>query len=393
MMEHTHTPTPLEQLLDMALGKKSLTLGLPATREATDHRFALTPEGAAMLVERGVVVLMECGAGRVIHYEDMRYVRAGVQIVSRDEAFAADMVLHLPAISAADARRMRRGAMLLSMFNTGKQQLDAVQVLLERHIVALALDLVKDTHGNPTFADILSEIDGRAAIAVASSLLADARYGKGILLGGVAGIIPCEVTIIGADAAGIAAAKSALGTGALVRIFDDNIYRLRCATQMLGPGVATSALHPKVLLSALRSADVVIASHIDHPHVITDDVVLCMKTGVVVFNLDGMQSVSFPLLTNVDLAGVEARRHGARRACFVNVAGAVPRTTAMAISNTLVTMFDDILSCSGGLSNAIKLHPGIQSAVYTFMGRMVNARMAANLGLRAVDINLLLQFS
>jgi len=116
------------------------------------------------------------------------------------------------------------------------------------------------------------------------------------LLGGVAGIIPCEVTIIGADTAGIAAARSALGIGALVRIFDNNVYRLRCASQLLGPGVAASALHPRVLMSALRSADVVIASHIDHPHVIEAEAVAMMKEGVITFNLDNTYSVHFPSL-------------------------------------------------------------------------------------------------
>jgi alanine dehydrogenase len=389
-----NAPTPLEQLLDTALGKKSLTLGLPATRAAGDHRFALTPEGAAMLIERGVEVRMECGAGRAIHYDDVRYLNAGVKIVSRPEAFATDMVLHLPPISAVDAQRMRRGALLLSLLNANTQDAGAVQTLLDRHIVSLALDLVKDTRGNNTFADILSEIGGRAAISVASSMLADANFGKGILLGGVAGIIPCEVTIIGADTAGVAAARSALGMGALVRIFDDNVYRLRCASDILGPGVAASALHPRVLLSALRTADVVIASHVDYPHVITAEAVSCMKDGVVVFNLDNERSVQFASMTCVDLCDEYATRAAYNhRVCYVNAAGTVPRTTAMAIGNTLATMFVDILCCSGGLSNAIKLHPGMQNAIYTFMGRMVNARLAANMGMRSVDISLLLQFS
>jgi alanine dehydrogenase len=390
-----HNQTPLEQLLDIALGKKALTLGLPATREAADHRFALTPEGAAMLIDRGVEVRMEQGAGRVIHYDDVRYASAGVKIVSRGEAFASDIVLHLSPLSAIDVRRMRRGAMLLSMLNPNTQDPEAVQVLLDRHIISLALDLVKDTHGNPTFADILNEIDGRASISVASSMLADSNYGKAILLGGVAGIIPCEVTIIGADTAGIAAARSALGIGALVRIFDNNVYRLRCASQLLGPGVAASALHPRVLMSALRSADVVIASHIDHPHVIEAEAVAMMKEGVITFNLDNTYSVHFPSLKNIDLSTNVPINYcyDGRKVCFVNAAGAVPRTTAMALSNTLVTMFDDILNCSGGLSTAIKLHPGMQCAAYTFLGRIVNARLAANLGMRHVDINLLLQFS
>jgi alanine dehydrogenase len=289
---------------------------------------------------------------------------------------------------------MRRGAVLLTLLNPTAQMPEAVQTLLDCHIVSFALDLVKDSNGNHTFADILNEIVGRAAISIASTLLADARFGKGILLGGVAGIIPCEVTIIGAGIAGIAAARSALGMGAIVRIFDNNVYRLRCATQTLGAGVAASALHPRVLMSALRSADVVISTHIDHPHIITAEAVELMKEGVIVFNLDKTTNV-FPSLPDIDLATVSSDdvRSNVQRVNFVNAAGAVPRTTAMAMSNSIVTMFDDMLSCGGGFINAIKLMPGLQCAVSTFMGRVVNARLANSLGTRHVDINLLLQFS
>lgn len=389
-----NTPTPLEQLLHIAMGRKSITLGLPAINTRGDHRFALTPEGAAMLIDRGITVFMEHGAGRAISYSDIRYQHAGVHIVTHEEALATDIVLHLSPISADDAEYMRRGAMLLTMFNPATHDPLAVQTLLEKHITSIALDLVKDGNSKSSFADIINEIDGRASIAVATSILANRQYGKGILLGGVAGIIPCEVLIIGAGIAGIAAARSALGLGALVHLFDDNIYRLRKASETLGSGLATSALHPHVLTTAARSADVVIATHVDHPCVFSEDVMRITKPGVIIFNLDKSTNI-FPSLPIVNLRKVDnpAAHTSPGRVCFVNVAGTVPRTSAMALSNSLVTMFDDIFSTGGGIENAIKLMPGLQCAALTFSGRVVNARLASNLGLRHVDINLLLQFS
>ncbi|MDE5929885.1 MAG: alanine dehydrogenase, partial [Muribaculaceae bacterium] len=127
------------------------------------------------------------------------------------------------------------------------------------YINCIALDLIENSDSRKPFADILNEIDGRAALAIASSLLADSVHGKGILMGGVAGIVPCEVTVLGSGFDALAAARTAIGLGATVRMFDNDSYSLREADRMLGPAVITSAMHPRVLVSALRSADVVVA--------------------------------------------------------------------------------------------------------------------------------------
>ena len=388
-------PTPLEQLLEVAAGKRSLTLGVPASVSDVDRRFPITPEGAAMLVSRGIDVRIERGAGECIHYPDERFARSGATMVSRAEAFACDIVLHLPPVALHDVRAMRRGAMLLTLFHPDSQSVAALRALLERHVIALALDLVTDVDGHTPFADILDEIDGRAAVAIASSLLADSRHGKGILLGGVAGIVPCEVTVIGAGLAGIAAARSATGLGAMVRIFDTDVYRLRRAGRELTGAVVPSSMHPKVLLSALRSADVVVATPLTVPHIVGPEAVAEMKLGVVTFDLGEASRRVFPSMRCVDLASAHPSDNTmeGRRVCYVNAAGAVPRTVAMALSSTLCGMFTDILNCGATFSNALRLHPGMQRAVLTFMGRPVNMRTAATLGMRPIDINVLLQFS
>ena len=350
-----------------------------------------------MLVARGLEVWIEKDGGAAIHYDDERYRRAGARIVSRAETLSCDIVLHLPPITTVDARRLRRGALLLTLFHPDHQSADALRILLERRIMSLALDLVTDREGHTPFADVLDEIDGRAALAVASSLLADACHGKGILLGGVAGVTPCEVTVIGAGLAGMAAARSAIGMGALVRLLDTDIYRLRKAVRRLGPSsLVASAMHPRALVSALRTADVVVSTPVNVPHVIGPEAVGEMKKGVVTFSLNDSGKPMFPTMRCVDLAAVRTPvdvNVDSRRICYINAAGAVPRTVAMALSDTLVTMFGDILMCAGTLSNTLKLHPGMQRAAYTFMGKPTNARTASMLGMRPVDITLLLQFS
>ena len=330
-----------------------------------------------------------------IHYADPAYASQGVEIVERREAMACDIVVHLPALTAADARMLRRGAMVLTLFHPAQQDERAVRILLERHVIALALDLVADGNGHRPFADILHEIDGRAAIAMASSLLADAVHGKGILLGGIAGVVPCEVTVIGSDLAARAAARSAMGLGAMVRMFDDDVYSLRSAMQELGPGVVASALHPRVLSGALRAADIVVVASTKRPVVLGADAVEEMKRGVVCFDISRSERPAFPSLPQVDLAMAspsDTDPDNPLRLCYINAGNAVARTAAMALSNTLLTMLADIVTCDGA-SNALKLKPGLRVAAYTFLGKPVNERIARLVGMRAADINIFLQFS
>lgn len=389
---------PLEQLFAVATGKRALTVGIPAP-EGPARRFPLTPEGAAMLTAREIDVRIEKGAGAAIHYTDTRYIQAGARIVSRAEAFACDIVICLSPLNPEDARRLRRGALLLTVLDALMAS-PAVALLLEKQVVTIALDLIADNEGHAPFADVLNEIDGRAAMAVSSALLADAEAGKGILLGGVAGIIPCEVTVIGAGIGGMSAARSAMGMGALVRMFDPDVYRLRRAAERLGPGVVTSSMHPRVLVNALRTADVVVASQTNPPHAFDNDVVERMKEGVITIYLDGygMPSATpmFPSMPMADLASSRRRiRQDADspRVCYVNAAGTVPRTVAMALSNTFNSMFTDIAGCGGSTSNTLKINAGMRRAVCTFLGKPVNVVVARALGMRPVDINLLLQFS
>lgn len=387
---------PLEQALRATTIARSAVVGLPASKGMLEHRFPFTPEGAGMLVARGFKVRMEAGAASHIHYSDSAYARCGVEIVNRAEALAADIVVYLPALEPADASKLKRGSLLLTFLHAGPEHALTLKTLLDRHVITLALELLADESGNLPFADIIHEIDGRAAIAVASSLLADAIHGKGILLGGVAGVVPCEVMIIGSDMAAVAAASTSIGLGATVRMFDNNIYRLREAMHRLGPAVIGSSLHPRVFEGALRSADIVVATSTSpRCGVVGADLVDLMKRGVICFDLTDVPGSAFPSmqLVDLDLASPSDNTPAEpTRMCYINAGNAVPRTVAMALSNTFVTMLDDILVCDG-VANALKLNPGLRQSAVTFLGKCVNPTAAKTLGIRVVDINLFLQFS
>ncbi|MDE6067302.1 MAG: hypothetical protein K2G27_10835 [Duncaniella sp.] len=391
------TPTALEQPCEVHTRTNRLTIGLPKCDDPAERRFPFTPEGVAQLVERGFTVKMEENAAESIHYDDARYIRAGVEITTRPETLGCDIVIYPASLSEADARCMRRGAMLLTLLRSvcsGGERV--VRRLLERHVISIALDLIEDERGCTPFADILAEIDGRASIAIASSLLADSLKGKGILLGGIAGIVPCEVLIIGSGIAASAASRSAIGLGATVRMFDNDIYSLRRASQELGPGVITSALHPRTLDNALRTADVLVLTPVAAKFTLHSDAVARMKRGVLTFDLSSAADGSaFPTMTPVDLAlasAVDASLHSDNRICYVHAGSAVARTAAMALTNTLLTLMESIVTCEGP-SNALKLHQGMQKATLTFFGKPVNPHVAACLRTRSVDISIFLTLS
>ncbi len=387
--------TPDPQPAASATMRRRLSIGLPATAGDREKRFSLTPEAVGVLTDRGYEVRIESGASATIHYADTDYMRQGACVTSRGESLQADIVITLGTLTLPDLRAMKRGAMLLTMLSSVTAGSDTVRELMKRNIVALAIDLIGDPEGHTPFADILNEINGRAAIAIASSMLASPAHGKGILLGGVAGIIPCEVLILGAGIAGRAAAASALGLGASVRMLDNDVYRLRRAAELPGCCVATSVMHPRVLENALRTADVIINTPMERPCTIDSHQVDLMKRGVIIMNL--ARNEGAPLchaIPEIDITAADTLRAVPRgtRVCYTGPGNAVPRTAAMALSNTFLWLLRDIIGCDGAV-NTVKMLPGVQRAVVTFLGKPVNRRAAEKAGMRAIDITLLLSCS
>lgn len=388
--------TPLEQPASVSTASRGFTIGVPACRHEGERRFPLTPEGASRLIERGFRVKIESGASAPIHYTDNQYLRAGCDVVSRSEALQCEIVIHLSPLDMPDVRHLRRGSLLLTLLSTELVSKEYIKALMEKHTVAIALDLIEDEHGHRPFADILAEIDGRAAMAMAASLLADSEHGKGILLGGIAGINPCEVVILGSGIAAVSAARTATGMGAIVRMFDNDVYSLRHASRELGASLITSAMHPRVISGALHTADVIIATPTsDSSYTIDSEEAMLLKRGVLTFDLTDRGMSPFPSMQPIDLARDDSnkcRRPDGWRACYIHAGSAVPRTCAMALSNTLMTMLTSVCTCDG-VHNALKLLPGLRKAAYLFLGKLVNEEIGERTGIRALDINLYLTLS
>lgn len=379
--------TPLEQAVAEEPLRRSVTFGLPCGMKRGERRFPLTPEGAGQLVDRGIAVKIERGAGSPIHYSDAAYERCGADLCSRAETLRADVVISPAPLSAAEAATMRRGTLLLTLLRPVLKNPLTAKTLLRQGVNVIAADLIT-TDGHRLVADILHEIDGCASMAIASAMLTDPIHGKGILLGGVTGIVPCEVTIIGSGMGAIAAAHNAIGAGATVRMFDNDLYSLRSASRVLNHQPIASALHPKVLRSALRSADVVVVTPMAQPAVIDSETVGEMKSRVLIFDLSSTPGTTFPSIPVIDLSqpSVSTLAAGDARASYCNVGHRVPRTAAMALSNTLIANSENIKRALGSIG---ELPRPLRPAMLTYWGKCVSPQLAETLGIRALDLNLL----
>lgn len=390
----------LEQPARIEVKQSGITLGLPRNPDHGDRRFPLTPEAVRTLKQDyRFKVFVEEGAGHEIHYSDDAYASRGARICSRDEALRADIVVTAAPLSTIDIRKMRRNATLWTVIEPELLDRPMVEALLERSITTLSLTALQRPDGHRPVGDILDEVDGRAAVSVAAGFLADGVHGKGILLGGVTGIMPCEVVIIGAGTAAIAAAASAKGLGAIVRIFDNDPCRLRQAENVLGHTVIGSSLHREVYIGALHSADIIINTVKTDPSpaaIIDSADTPQLKKGAILFDFNTTSQIDvFPALKRIDLSpAVENLPSLTERRCFVNPGSAVPRTSAMALSNAIVPMLADIaMADDRTFMDAVRMNSFLSTGLVTFGGKLINRVTAVATGLKWVDPSLFLHLS
>lgn len=390
----------LEQAARVEVKQRGISVGLPRNPAHGDRRFPLTPEAVRTLKhDYRFKIFLEAGAGHEIHYSDNAYAEKGAYICDRSEALQCDIVISAAPLSTADIKKMRRNATLWTVIEPAMLGREMVEALMDRSITTLSLTALQRSNGHRPVADILDEVDGRAAISVAAGFLADGVHGKGILLGGVTGIVPCEVLIIGAGTAAGAAASSALGLGATVRIFDNDVCRLRQAESALNHAVIGSSLHREVYFGALHSADVIINTVKTDPvpaAIVDSNDMYQLKKGAILFDFNNTSTVQvFPALKRIDLSpAVETLPSLTERRCFINPGSAVPRTSAMALSNAIVPLLADLaLADDRTFMDAVRMNSLLGTGLITFGGKLINRDTALATGIKWVDPSLFLHLS
>lgn len=374
--------------------QKKLVIGIPNELEKAENRVCLTPESVQVLVSMGHEILVQRGAGENAHYTDREYAETGAMIVETvREVYTADIVIKATSVSVADTVNMHERQVILSPLKMCDLRKDAIIEMMQKKVTAVGFDILKDEEGFYPVVRIMSELAGNSAIMIASEYLSNSRGGKGVILGGISGITPTEIVILGAGTLGEFAARTALGLGATVKVFDHSVARLRHLNEVLGQRLYTSVFHKPVLERVLASADVVIGAMrcFDHVNniVVTEEQVKLMKKGAVIIDMSidhgGCIETSGPTTHEKPVYTYEGVIHY----CVPNVLSRVARTASIAYSNVFLPLFQQV-AWQGGFTNAIRFQSGLREGVYLYKGILTKRFIADKFGLMSRDIDLLM---
>jgi len=387
------TLMPCEELLEVENSQRRLQIGIPAESDPCEDRIALTPEAVDVLVRHGHLVTVEKQAGEGANFTDLQYSEAGAYIVERDEVYRADILFKINPPTNDEIELMKARQLLFSFLPAYQISEAYIRKLASKHITALAFENIRNRCGCYPFVRTMSEIAGIISVQIVSEYISKPSVGKGILLGGISGVAPAEVVIIGAGTAAEFAARSALGLGAFVRVFDNSVHSLQRLQEKLGVRLYTSVMHPQALAKALESADALIgAAYIDgyqRQHLIGEEMIKQMKQGSVIVDLSVTQGGCCETSELCTLAAPTVVKHGITHYGVPNITSRVSRTASMAISNILVNMILN-MGQQGSLAIWLKSDADLRNGVYMYHGILTNPSIANLFGIPFQDIHLLM---
>ncbi|MGE0078952.1 MAG: alanine dehydrogenase [Bacteroidales bacterium] len=383
-----------EERLEYGKKNKKLIIGIPKEADPTESRIPLTPEAVEMLVNQGHEIIIEKDAGDRANYCDKDYSEKGGQIVrTPQEVYQSEIILKVAPLIPSEFEYVRENQVLISSLHLNSTTGDYLRNLIQKKVTAIAFESIKDSDGDYPVVRSMSSIAGSTSVLVAAEYLSNVNNGKGIMLGGISGITPTEVVILGAGTAAEFAARAALGLGATVKVFDDSIKRLMELQNQLGQRLYTSIFHPQILERVLKTADVVIGSLLpeetNQRFIIPEDLVMLMKRGSVIIDLSIDKGGCFETSELRDHNNPSFIKHNVIHYCVPNITSRVARTASIAMSNVFAPMLG-ILGETGGFKHQLKDDAGLRHGVYVYNGILTNDYLGRLYNLPSRDINLLM---
>jgi alanine dehydrogenase len=385
---------PQEALLEIPTSRKSLSIGIPKEVMMQEKRVPLTPNSIKLLTDNGHNVLIESGAGNPSKFTDREYSDAGAKIAyAHKEALEAEIVLKVEPPTLEEIDMMKPGKTLFSALQQGKFSKPFFEKLHKKRITAVGYELIEDKVGGMPVVRAMSEIAGSSVMLIASEYLSNIHNGKGIILGGITGVSPTKVVILGAGTVSEFAARTALGLGVDLQIFDNHLYKLRRIKHLLGQQVSTSTLEPNTLDEALKGADVVIGALRSEKgrvrFMVTAEQVSKMKPGSVIVDVSIDQGGCFETSEITTHQNPVFTKFGVTHFCVPNIASRVARTATTALSNIFTPILVE-MSEVGGLDELIFSQKWFLRGVYFYKGTLTNAMISRKIGMKYTDLNLLM---
>lgn len=384
---------PKPEMLEIEKHKSELFIGLPKETRLEEKRICLTPDAVAAMVNNGHRVIIESDAGLLSSFTDKEYSDAGAKITySTEEVFKCKLILKVEPPSLHEIEMMNPQTVLISALQLKTQKKEYFEALAKKRITAIAFDFLRDEHQIYPIVKSLSEIAGIASIHIAAELMNNAKDGNGLLLGNITGVPPSEVVILGAGTVGEFAARTALGLGAQVKVFDNSLTKLRNIQYSLNQTIYTSTIQPKYLQKALRRCDVVIGAvrgKSRSPILVTEEMVELMKPGAIIVDVSIDRGGCVETSEVTTHSKPTFTKYGVIHYCVPNIPSKYARTASLSISNILTPYLLNIAE-EGGIENAIKFNKTLQSGLYFYLGLSTNKSVSDWFNLPFRDLNLLL---
>lgn len=396
-MSSTHVFTPFseedlipkEEKLEIIKRGKQYSIGVPKETCLNERRTCITPDAVQVLVAHGHQITVEAGAGEGSFFTDLQYSKSGAKITNDpQEAFQQDLVLKINPPTTEEIEYLKPCTYLVSALQINLRDQDYFKKLSEKKVNAIAFEFIVDEYRQLSLVRLIGEIAGNVAVLYAAELLA---LSNGLMLGGITGVRPTEVVILGAGIVGEFATKAALGLGASVKVFDNSLSKLRRLHMMVDGRVPTSIIDPKELNKSLKRADVVIGAFSKYSAfpVITKEMVMGMKKGSVIIDvtIDNSNVIETSELTDMENPFVV--KYGVIHSGLPNLTSKMPRTTTKAISNFFLSYllnYDE----EGGFENMLVRKNEMKQSLYMYKGRHTNKGICDRFNLTYHDINLLI---
>ena len=386
--------TPQEKMQGLSQKKKSLFIGIPKETTFQENRVALVPGAVNLLVNNGHKVMVETNAGEKVGFNDHQYSEAGAVIAySKEDIYKADIILKVSPPTAEEIHIMTEQQTLFSALQLSVQPKDSLRKMMDKRINAIAWEHIKDEESIFPVVRAMGEIAGTTAILTAAEYLSNTNNGAGIMFGGISGVPPTEVVILGAGTVGEFAVRAALGLGACVKVFDNSVYKLRRLQNDLGTRLFTSIIQPDTLQKALETADVAIGAirspYGRTPCIVSEEMVTAMKPGAVIVDVSIDQGGCFETSEVTTHANPVVIKHDVLHYGVPNIASKVSRTASHALSNIFAPIILHIGE-NGGVKNYIKRSEGFRNGVYVYNGHLTNKVLSQAFTLPHTDLDLLI---
>ena len=383
---------PQEEKLEIARHKSELFIGIPKETSYQERRICLTPDAVYSLTSHGHRIMVESGAGLSSSYSDKEYSDAGAEItLDTKKVLGCPIILKVEPLTMEEIEMIHRETIVISAIQLKTRKAEYFEALQKKKITALAFEYIKDEDGTYPAVKSLSEIAGTASILVAAELMISNQLGKGLLFGNITGVPPTDVVIMGAGTVGEFAAKTALGLGASVKVFDNSITKLRRLQNNLNQRIFTSTIHQKSLLKALRRCDVAIGAMRGKdrcPVIVTETMVEHMKKGAVIVDVSIDTGGCFETSEITTHEKPTFIKNGVIHYCVPNIPSRYSKTASLSISN-IITPFLLQIAEDGGLESAIRCNKGLKNGVYLYHGILTNKAIGEWFNLPDSDINLI----